>query len=91
MPVMSFWCFYCKFWPFLHLFSSVSIVDFEQVNVSWVVLFQEVITKTYQHFFQANETRYMWHVLSPMQQNHLGLSFLLTRTNSHVNQGILDD
>ena len=32
----SFWCFYCYLWTYLTPFSSVSIVDFEQVNVSWV-------------------------------------------------------
>ena len=29
----SFWCFYCYFTPI----SRVSIGDFEQVNVSWVI------------------------------------------------------
>ena len=39
------------------LFSSVSIVDFEQVNVNWVVLFQGVVAKAYQqYFFRGNET-----------------------------------
>ena len=32
----SFWCFYCQFWAYFTRFSVVSIVDFEQVNVSWV-------------------------------------------------------
>ena len=30
-----FWCFYCYFWTYFTPFSSVSIVDYEQVNVSW--------------------------------------------------------
>ena len=31
----SFWCFYCKLWTYFIPFSSVSIVNFEQINVSW--------------------------------------------------------
>ena len=31
----SFWCFYNEVWTYFTPF-SVSIVDFEQVNVSWV-------------------------------------------------------
>ena len=38
-------------------YSSVSNVDFELTNVSWVALFQGVGTKTYlPNFFQVNET-----------------------------------
>ena len=32
--VTSFWCFYCQIWKYFTLFSSVSIVDFKQLNVS---------------------------------------------------------
>ena len=32
----SFWCFYCQLWTYFTPFSSTFIVDFEQVNVSWV-------------------------------------------------------
>ena len=32
----TFWCFYCKLWTYFTLISSVSIVEFEQVNVCWV-------------------------------------------------------
>ena len=32
----SFWYFWCWFWTYFKLFSSVSFVDFEQVNVCWV-------------------------------------------------------
>ena len=32
----SFLCFYCYFWICLTPFSTVFIVDFEQVNFSWV-------------------------------------------------------
>ena len=32
----SFWCFYCSLWTYFTPFSSVLIVDFEQVNVIWV-------------------------------------------------------
>ena len=35
----SFWCFYCFLWTYFTPFPSVSIVHFEQVNVSWVMLF----------------------------------------------------
>ena len=34
----SFWCFYCWLWTYFTFFSTVSIVDFEQENVSWVLL-----------------------------------------------------
>ena len=33
-----FWCFYFEFWTYFTPFSGVSIVNFEQVNVSWDVL-----------------------------------------------------
>ena len=33
----SFWCFYCKLWTYFTLFSSVSVVNFEYVNIRWVV------------------------------------------------------
>ena len=33
--MMSFWCFYCSLRTYFTPFFSVSIVDFEQVNVSW--------------------------------------------------------
>ena len=32
----SFWCFNCELWTYCTTFSCVSIVDLEQVNVSWV-------------------------------------------------------
>ena len=31
----SFCCFYCYFWTYFTSFSTVSIIDFEQVNVNW--------------------------------------------------------
>ena len=34
MSMTSFWCFVVNFEQ-LHNFSSLSIADFEQVNVSW--------------------------------------------------------
>ena len=74
------------------------------MNVSWLVLFHGVVGKNYQHFFQVNETSHMFScfekrfvsslvlaVQSPIQQNHLEVSVLLTATNSHVKQDILDD
>ena len=41
----SFWCSYYKLKTYFTLYSSVSIVDFKQVNVSWVVTFDELMTK----------------------------------------------
>ena len=35
----SFWCFYCLLWIYFIPFSTVSIVDFKQVNAGWVVAF----------------------------------------------------
>ena len=35
--LMSFWCFYCYLRTSFTPFSCVSIADFEQVNVSWVI------------------------------------------------------
>ena len=32
----SFWCFYCELWTYSTPCSSVSIVNFEQVNAGWV-------------------------------------------------------
>ena len=32
----SFCCFYCCVWTYFTPFPSVSIVEFEHVNVSWV-------------------------------------------------------
>ena len=32
-----FWCFYCELWIHLTSSCSVSTVDFEQVNVTWVI------------------------------------------------------
>ena len=88
--------FYTFFWSF-HCY-------FKQGNVSRVLLFQGVVGKTYQHFFQVNDTGHTFSsfkkrfvsglilaVPSPMQQSHLELSVLLTKTDSHVKQGILDD
>ena len=31
----SFWCFYCKLWAYFISFSGVSVVEFEEVNISW--------------------------------------------------------
>ena len=33
----SIWCFYCSFWTHFTPFSSIFIVKFEQVNVTWVL------------------------------------------------------
>ena len=34
----SLWCFYCSLSTYFTPFSSVSIIDFEQVNVRWTIL-----------------------------------------------------
>ena len=38
----SCWCLYC--WIYFAHCSSVSIVDFEQVNVAWVIFLKKVFT-----------------------------------------------
>ena len=37
MWLASFWCLYCYFWTYFTPSSSVSIVNFEQINAGWVV------------------------------------------------------
>ena len=34
----SFWCSYCQMWAYFTPSSNDSIVEFEQVNVSWAIL-----------------------------------------------------
>ena len=36
--VTSLWYFYCSLWTYFTPFSSVFIIDFEQVNVRWTIL-----------------------------------------------------
>ena len=36
-PLALFWCFYCELVTYFTLYSSLSIVNFEQVDASWVV------------------------------------------------------
>ena len=37
MSMTTFWCFYCYLLTYVfYTFSSVSVVDFELVNVNWV-------------------------------------------------------
>ena len=35
VSMTSFWCLYCKLWTYFTPCSSVSIVNFEQVNADW--------------------------------------------------------
>ena len=35
-PIASFWCLYCYLWTYFTPWSTVSIVNFEQVNASWI-------------------------------------------------------
>ena len=44
----SFWCFYRRLWKCFTLFSSASVIDFEQVNASWLcqfVTFWQIVSK----------------------------------------------
>ena len=36
LPLTLLWCFYCELWTYFTSFPSVSSVDLNQVNVSWV-------------------------------------------------------
>ena len=38
LHLATFWCFYCQLSTYITPFFSVSIVDFEQVNVSCVIV-----------------------------------------------------
>ena len=40
MTSTSFWCFYCYRWTNFTPFYGVSIVDSEQVNLSWVWIYE---------------------------------------------------
>ena len=65
MSLTPFGCFYCWLWTYFTLFSSASIVDFEQVNISWVffnkgnlevkymINFQNFIVKGYALFLKC--------------------------------------
>ena len=33
--ITTFWCLYCYFWIYFTLFVSVSMADFDQVNICW--------------------------------------------------------
>ena len=41
----SYWCFYFNFEHISTPFSTVSLIDFEQVNVSWVKTVNEMVNK----------------------------------------------
>ena len=41
MPLTSIWCLYRWLWTYLPLCSSISIVNFEQVNAGWDKAFNE--------------------------------------------------
>ena len=49
----SFWCFYCELLKSFTPFSIVSIVDFEQINSSWVIslYFALEMLREIQYFF----------------------------------------
>ena len=55
----SFWCFYCKLWTYLALFSSVSIVDFKQVNVSWDKVYEIIKWKDQENRLSLKMSTYI--------------------------------
>ena len=85
MSMTSLWCFLFLILNIFTLFSSVSTADLEQVNVSWVFLFQGVVRKTYQHFFQVNKTD---HTFSSLEKCLSPASFW--QLNHHCNKIIWD-
>ena len=55
----SFWCLYCQLWTYFTPCSTVSIVNFEQVNADWVFahkfIFHEIVGKS-----QEVKTKISW-------------------------------
>ena len=41
--MVSFWYLYCHLWTYFTPFSSVSIVNFEQVNAGWAVTHSVIV------------------------------------------------
>ena len=48
-PMASFWCLYRLLWTYFTSYSSVSIVNFEQVNAGWGV-FSGIFQKEVKYF-----------------------------------------
>ena len=51
-----FWCFYCYLWTYFTLFSRVSTVVFERLNISWILISCTVFNNP----FQANVFPCFW-------------------------------
>ena len=43
----SFWCFCCGLWTYFTPFSSVSIIEFQQVNGSWGIVTESTNSSSY--------------------------------------------
>ena len=58
----SFWYLYCLLWTCFFSFSSVSIVDFEQVNISYEVEGERVASKIDQiwQWYRNREVKSTW-------------------------------
>ena len=52
-PLASFWCLHCYLQTYFTTCSSVSIVNFEQVNAGWVCLLNTASTQTYWKYFRT--------------------------------------
>ena len=61
----SFWCFSRQFWIYFTPFSIVSIVDFKQVNVSWVVYLYNLQISIVKHFY----VEFQWFFMASNIQN----------------------
>ena len=55
-PMVSFWCSYCYLWTYLTPSSSVSFVNFEQVNADWENTHHNVFRQCYHRNDQSHRT-----------------------------------
>ena len=65
----SFWCFCCYLWT--HFMFNVSIVDFEQVNVSWVIVAAAQIQSFKPRFTQQKYLTVIWIFNRPQWTNYI--------------------
>ena len=73
--LMSFWCFYYWLGTYFTPFSSVSIIDFEQVNVSWVLLEKIAIIKNHaRNVINYKQVNVTWESLKKFVAISLGNS-----------------
>ena len=67
MPLASFWCLYCELWTYFLLCFSVSIVNFELVNVCWVETGHKTVilqrSLTYFDVVRKKRPNIYWHLL----------------------------